>query len=28
LPERILSTSLTVVMVRKGHHEFTMPADS
>jgi len=28
LPKRILSTSLTVVMVRKGHHEFTMPTDS
>jgi hypothetical protein len=28
LPERILSTSLTVVMVRKGRHEFKMPADS
>lgn len=28
LPERILHTSLTVVMVRKRRHEFTMPADS
>jgi hypothetical protein len=28
LPERILQTSLTVVMVRKGRREFTMPADS
>jgi hypothetical protein len=27
-PERILRTGLTVVMVRKGRREFTMPADS
>jgi hypothetical protein len=27
LPERILRSSLTVVMVRKGRREFAMPTD-